>query len=73
LTGVLDEVDLGDDGQMYLKMAKKSFSNAVNGFRTQVKRRLKPEGIHETIRSAMGKEKMATLGAAAGALVGFLV
>jgi hypothetical protein len=73
LTGVLDEVDLGDDSKLYLKMAKNTFSNAVNGFRTQVKRRLNPEGIHETISSAMGKEKMATLGAAAGAFVGFLI
>lgn len=73
LTGVLDQVELGEESQFFVNKAKTSVSNAVNGFRTQVKRRLNPEEIQNTITSAMGKEKMATLGVAAGAFVGFLV
>jgi len=73
LTGVLNHVNLGEENKLHINQARNTVTNVVNGFRDQVKRRLNPESVHNTIASAMGKEKMATLGAAAGAFVGFLI
>jgi len=72
-SGALDNIDIGDDAEFVLKKVSKSAQRTVEGFRTTVRRRLSKDGISNTIESAMNKERMATVGFAAGAFVGFMI
>jgi hypothetical protein len=72
-SGALEHVELSDESQLMLKKVKNSINANIQDFRQTVRRRLAPQGISNTIESAMTKEKMATLGFAAGAFVGFMI
>jgi Flp pilus assembly protein TadG len=64
---------LSTDNKAFLGNVKNSALKSVNNARQSVRRRLAPNGIKSTIEGAVTTEKMATMGVAAGAFVGFMI
>ena len=68
--GVLDDIPSFSEEQTEVAEGlKRRALKYANGFRTTVRKRLNPENI----RSLMETDRMATMGAGAGAFVGFLL
>lgn len=68
--GVLDDIPkFSDDQTEITESLKRRALTYASDFRTMVRKRLNPEKI----KSLMETDRMATMGAAAGAFVGFLL
>ena len=68
--GVLDDIpSLSEEQSAMAENVKRRALSAASGFRTTLRKRLNPENL----KSLMETDRMATMGAAAGAFVGFLL
>ena len=68
--GVLDDIpSLSEEQSEMAENVKRRALSAASGFRTTLRKRLNPENF----KSLMETDRMATMGAAAGAFVGFLL
>ena len=63
--------DLVDEVRPFLPSAKRKLKTAANEARLVVRQKISPANIKANLEAALMKERMATLGAAAGAFVGF--
>lgn len=73
--GVFDKLDMNisDEQSALLGTARRRLTSTVNGFRKKVRQQLSPAKIQANVESAVRKERMATLGAAAGAFAGCIL
>eukprot|EP00566_Odontella_aurita_P027477 CAMPEP_0113559950 /NCGR_PEP_ID=MMETSP0015_2-20120614/19171_1 /TAXON_ID=2838 /ORGANISM="Odontella" /LENGTH=168 /DNA_ID=CAMNT_0000461623 /DNA_START=39 /DNA_END=545 /DNA_ORIENTATION=- /assembly_acc=CAM_ASM_000160 len=73
--GVFDkiDIDISEEQSALLGRAKRRVTSTVNGFRQHVRQQLTPAKVQANIESALQKERMATIGAAAGAFAGCIL
>lgn len=67
-SGAFDK--LSEESRDKIDDVKKGALKMVNKYRSQIRRRLKPEGIRNAIQAAATKEKAAAAGAATGVFLG---
>jgi hypothetical protein len=68
-TGLLEELKLSEEQTDMMQDLKGGVMKRAEGFRVQVRRRLNPQ----TVKQFVADEKSVTIGAAGGAILGFLL